>query len=147
MNTNFRDILEVFNRHRVRYLVVGGYAVMQYTEPRFTKDLDLWIDATPHNADRVYAALAEFGAPISGCDPKEFTEPEQVFQLGVEPERVDVMTSIPGVKFGPAWDKRTTKIVGGLRVPFISKADLIRAKKAAGRPVDLIDLDNLKKLT
>jgi hypothetical protein len=144
VNSNFRELLSVFNRYRVRYLVVGAYAVMRYTEPRYTKDLDLWVDTKPANAQRVYKALVEFGVPLLGYSPEDFTERYSVFQIGVEPQRIDVLGNISGVRFSSAWEKRRTSRVEGLTIHFIALADLIKNKEAAGRPQDLIDLANLK---
>lgn len=142
LNSDFKDLLAVFNRHRVRYLVVGGFAVMRYTEPRYTKDLDLWIETTPQNAKRVYAALAEFGGPLSGFSPEDFAGRYSMFQIGVAPVRVDILGDLPGVRFSSAWPKRVrTKVDEGLFAPFISRLDLIKAKRAAGRRVDKDDVD------
>ena len=134
----------LFAKHRVRYLVVGAYAVMHYTEPRYTKDIDLWIDPSTHNARRAYRALVEYGAPLRGYTPADFTARESVFQIGVDPVRIDVLMSLPGVMFDTAWRNRTSAKVGDVRVQFISKRDLIRAKKAAGRNRDVDDIEGLE---
>jgi predicted nucleotidyltransferase len=145
MNRTYRELLLLFTKHRVRYLVVGAYAVMHYTEPPFTKNLDLFVDRTPKNAARVYRALVEFGAPLADYTPADFTTHYAVFQIGVEPVRVDVIMHLPGVRVPTAWEHRkTTTAMDGARVHFISKADLIRAKKAAGRRRDLDDIDALE---
>jgi hypothetical protein len=94
--------LNALNGCGAKYLVVGGYAVMLYTEPRYTKDLDIWIEATPDNAARVFRALAEFGAPLTGIRAEEFSAPDLVYQLGMPPARVDILTSITGVDFEEA---------------------------------------------
>jgi hypothetical protein len=114
--------------------VVGGQAVIWYTEPRYTKDLDVWIDRTPANARKVHGALVEFGAPIGRLPADSFTEPGMVFQIGVR-VRMDVLTDIKGVRFGTAWKNRRTVQVAGVRIQLISKRDLVRSKKAAGRPL------------
>jgi hypothetical protein len=108
INSDFRDLLRSFNAAGVRYLIVGGYAVMIHTEPRYTKDLDLWIDAVADNARRMIAALNEFGAPTSDIQPSDFTEPEVFFQIGVEPVRIDILTSVTGLGFEGAWERRIT---------------------------------------
>lgn len=102
-NFHFSELLRIFNAHGVKYLVVGGYAVMLYSEPRFTKDLDLWVGDDRDNASRVFRALAEFGAPLTGVDPADFAKPDLIYQLGVPPLRIDVLTSISGVDFEAAW--------------------------------------------
>ena len=103
---DFRELSSLFQKHSVRFLVVGGYAVMRYSEPRFTKDLDLWISPRKRNAKAVYAALSEFGAPLKGPEPDDFSQPGYFYQMGRPPLRVDVMMSIPGVDFEGAWGWR-----------------------------------------
>ena len=142
---DFRELLSLLEKHKVRYLVVGGYAVMKYTEPRFTKDLDLWISTDEENSKAVYAALKEFGAPLKGLAPPDFTQEGYFYQMGNPPFRLDVMMSIPGVTFETAWANREKVQLEGLVIPFISKADLIKAKEASGRPQDLIDAKELRK--
>ena len=142
---DFRELLSLLEKHKVRYLVVGGYAVMKYTEPRFTKDLDLWISTDEENSKAVYAALKEFGAPLKGLAPPDFTQEGYFYQMGNPPFRLDVMMSIPGVTFETAWANRERVQLEGLVIPFISKADLIKAKEAGSRPQDLIDAKELRK--
>lgn len=145
VNSDFSDLLRIFNARKVRYLVIGGYAVVQYAEPRFTKDLDLVVGTDRANAEAVYAALHEFGAPLTGLTPADFAEDGFFFQMGVPPIRVDVMMGIPGVRFEECWDRRVEVEFDGLPVLFISKPDLIVAKRAAGRPQDLLDADLLSR--
>jgi len=142
---DFRELLSFLEKHKVRYLVVGGYAVMKYTEPRFTKDLDLWISTDEENSKAVYAALKEFGAPLKGLAPPDFTQEGYFYQMGNPPFRLDVMMSIPGVTFETAWANREKVQLEGLVIPFISKADLIKSKEVGGRPQDLIDAKELRK--
>ncbi len=143
VNSDFSDLLKLFNDNHVQYLVIGGYAVVQHGEPRFTKDLDLWIRADNANAKIVYKALREFGAPLTGMTEKDFAEEGYFYQMGMPPVRVDILMSIPGLTFESAWQKRVETDFDGLAVPFISKEDLIQAKLASGRPQDLIDADSL----
>src|SRR4030065_806424 len=103
---DFRERLSLMEKHKVRYLVVGGYAVMRYTEPRFTKDLDLWISTDKDNSKAVYTALKEFGAPLKDLTPADFTQEGYFYQMGNPPFRLDVMMSIPGAPFEAAWEKR-----------------------------------------
>lgn len=142
---DFKDLLSTLERHRVRYLVVGGYAVMKYTEPRFTKNLDFWISTDEENAKAVFAALKEFGAPLRGLTPHDFTEEGYFYQMGNPPFRLDVMMSIPGVKFEDAWPRREEVLLEKLTIPFISRADLTKAKEASGRAQDLLDAENLRR--
>ncbi len=145
VNSDFSDLLRIFNDHNVRYLIIGGYAVVQYAEPRFTKDLDVLIGTDINNADAVYNALKEFGAPLADLTPKDFSEEGFFFQMGVPPVRVDVLMGIPGIKFDECWDRRMEVDFDGLKAIFISKQDLILSKRAAGRPQDLIDADLLSQ--
>ena len=142
---DFKELLNTLEKHRVRYLVVGGYAVMKYTEPRFTKDLDLWISTDEENSKAVFSALKEFGAPLKGLTPHDFTERGYFYQMGNPPFRLDIMMSIPGVEFETAWEHREEVLLEGLTIPFISRVDLIRAKDASGRAQDLLDAENLRK--
>jgi hypothetical protein len=129
----------------VRFLVVGGYAVMRYAEPRFTKDLDLWVATDPENAQRTYDALKAFGAPLAGLSVKDFTDSQSFYQMGVPPFRVDIMFFLTGLEFESAWKNRDNARLNNVDVPFISIDDLIAGKKALGRPQDLIDVANLEK--
>ena len=143
VNSDFTDLLKIFNDNNVRYLVIGGYAVVQYSEPRYTKDLDLWISTDPTNAASIYKALQEFGAPLANLTVDDFAEEGYFYQMGVPPVRVDVLMGIPGGNFEEAWQKRVEVDFDGLKVLFISKDDLITVKRASGRPQDLIDAKNL----
>jgi len=144
INKEYSELLSLFAKHRVRYLVVGAYAVIYYSEPRYTKDIDVWIEPGPDNALKTYRALTEYGAPLRSHTYKDFMDKYSVFQIGVEPVRIDVLMSLPGVRFETAWKNRNTTRLEGVQVNFISKPDLIRAKRAAGRRRDLDDLDSLQ---
>jgi hypothetical protein len=145
MISDFRDLLEVLNAYGVRYLVVGGYAVMKYTEPRLTKDLDIWVATDPDNAERLFRALVQFGAPMAGCSPSDFTNDQFWFQIGVAPVRVDILMGIPGVVFEEAWDRHVDDEFLGVTAHFISREDLVQAKEASGRREDKRDLRRLRK--
>jgi predicted nucleotidyltransferase len=145
VNSDFSDLLQIFNDQNVKYLVIGGYAVVQYAEPRFTKDLDVLISTDIANAEAVYNSLREFGAPLTGLTSKDFSEEGFFFQIGVSPIRVDVLMGIPGVDFEDCWNRRVEVDFDGLNVIFSSKNDLIISKRAAGRPQDLIDADLLSE--
>ena len=145
VNSDFTELLKLFNDNNVRYLIIGGYAFIQYAEPRYTKDLDLWISTDMSNAKAVYRALKMFGAPLTGLTQADFSDEGYFYQMGVAPMRVDILMGIPGMEFEEAWERRVEINFDGLIVPFISKEDLITAKRAAGRPQDLIDADILAK--
>jgi hypothetical protein len=142
-----KDLLAVFNSHGVRYLVVGAHAVGVHAEPRGTKDLDVFIQPSPANSEAVYAALAEFGAPLAGMTPADFNDaPGSVFQMGVPPSRVDIMQKIEAVDFDEAWENRIeTSIAAGIPTQVISRDDLIRNKLSVGRPQDLLDVEKIRE--
>lgn len=142
---DFKELLSLFKKHNVQYLIVGGYAVMRYSEPRFTKDLDVLIAVNDANAAAVYNALLEFGAPLRNLTPQDFAQEGYFYQMGAPPLRVDVLMSIPGVDFVKAWKRRETVRIADMEMHFISKDDLIEAKLASGRPQDLLDLEHLKR--
>jgi hypothetical protein len=144
-SSEFRELLKSFEKHKVRYLVVGGYAVMKYSEPRFTKDLDVFIATDRENAEGVYAALKEFGAPLQNLAPEDFEQKEYFYQMGIPPLRVDIMMSIPGIEFEEAWKNRVAVDLNDIGMFFISRSDLIRSKEASGRPQDILDAENLRK--
>lgn len=145
VNPDFRDLFAAFNAAGARYLLVGGYAVAFHAEPRFTKDLDVWIEASEANATRAFEALRAFGAPISDLSAADLARPEQVLQIGVPPNRVDVVTSIDGVEFGLAWPNRVETQYGDQPIWVIGRADLIANKRATGRPEDLLDVTLLER--
>jgi len=144
INSDFRDLLQSLNAAGVRYLIVGGYAVMVHTEPRYTKDLDVWIDSEPVNAARLFDALAEFGAPMHEYSPSDFTSPETFFQIGIDPVRIDILTSVTGLDFGQAWESRSVVDFAGVPAAVLSRQDLIAAKLSAGRPQDQEDVRRLR---
>ena len=144
MNSDFSDLLVALNEESVEYLIVGGYAVIKYTEPRFTKDIDIWVNATPENAERVIRALSKFGAPLSGVGPDDFTDPDVFFQIGVSPTRIDVIVGIDGLEFADCWTRRETATWDDIEAKFISIHDLIKNKEKVGRPQDRIDVENLR---
>ena len=145
VNRDFRDLFAALNDAQAEYLLVGGYAVAFHAQPRFTKDLDVWANPTSINAERVLAALRAFGAPLHGLTATELARPGLIFQIGVPPNRIDVLTAIDGVDFAEAWAAREQTTYADQAVPVIGRADLIRNKRAAGRPQDLTDADALER--
>ncbi len=148
MYQDYKDLLSAFHAHGVRYLIVGGYAVVFHAQPRFTRDIDLFIKADPANADATWAALASFGARLEGILPAEFAERSSFFRFGRDPRGFDILPDLPGVDFDTAWERRIEGVIdsqSGLMANFISRDDLIAAKLAAGRPQDLADVDAIKR--
>jgi hypothetical protein len=145
VNRDFLDLLAAFLAGDVRFLVVGAHAMAVHGVPRATGDLDVWIAPDRGNADKAWSAVAEFGAPLSsmGVTPDDFGRPDQVVQVGLPPRRIDILTSISGVAFDDAWPDRVVHETGGLAVPFLGRAALIRNKQASGRTKDLADLEAL----
>ncbi len=140
---DFRDFLSLCLSHEVRFLVIGGYAVVHYSRPRYTGDLDLWIDASEENATRMVAVLHEFGLTGPDVTTAMITDRKQIIRMGFEPMRLELFTNIPGLEFADCHPRRVTVKVGKLMVPFLSLDDLKTNKKACGRPKDLQDLEEL----
>ena len=145
MNSNFKELLRTLGNYHVRFLVVGGYAFMKHAEPRYTKDLDVWIATDQANSEAVFNALRAFGAPLANLSAKDFASAGFFYTMGNPPVRMDILMSITGVEFEEAWPRRVEVSIEDFVIPFIAKADLIIAKRAAGRPQDLIDADLLEQ--
>jgi hypothetical protein len=139
LNKDFKDMLQCLLEEKVDFLLVGGYALGAHGYPRTTKDIDLWIWADDANSNRVYRALTKFGAPIDQFSPKDFSQPGVVFQIGVPPNRIDLVTAIDGVDFKTCYKSHITVNLEDLTIPVISKQDLIANKRATGRAQDQLD--------
>jgi hypothetical protein len=144
LSSDFREFIQSLNENQVRYLVVGGYAVAIHGNPRFTKDIDIWIEISPQNAGNIVAALDQFGFSSLGLKSDDFCVKDQIIQLGYPPNRIDVITSLPGVKFNECYASRLTIEVDGLNIDFIDLQNLRKNKRATGRLQDLADLEKLK---
>jgi len=148
MYPDFKELLSLFNKHKVKYLVVGAYAVGYHAQPRATQDLDVLIQPAPKNGDAIFRALSEFAAPnIHDLSPADFTQKGSFYRMGMPPIAIDILPVIKGVAFNVAWKNRvpvTIDVATGLVVNFISRDDLIAAKLAAGRPKDLGDVDAIR---
>jgi len=145
INSDLIDLLRLLNENQVKYLIVGAYAVIYYAEPRYTKDLDIWVEPSKKNAQKLWKALAEFGAPLENVTIADFQNPEIVFQIGVEPNRIDILMGIEGLTFKTAWKRRLKIQFDSVKVSILSIDDLITSKKMAGRLQDKLDLKYLKK--
>jgi hypothetical protein len=148
-NPDFTDMLRALVAADVQFLVVGAHAMAVHGVPRATVDLDIWLNATSVNSDRIVGALLEFGAPLHthGITREDFIAEGTVYQLGLPPSRIDLLTSISGVTFDSAWPGRVTAPVADMDIPFIGREALIENKQASARDKDLIDLDLLRKGT
>lgn len=144
LNQDFKEFIASLNSHRVRYLVVGGYAVAFHGHPRYTKDLDVWVELSEQNAERLIEALRTFGFGSLGLKPDDFLIPGQVVQLGNPPNRIDLLVTISGVIFEDCYARRLQIVIDEVTVNFIDLDSLRKNKEAAGRHQDLADLENLR---
>ncbi|MGC1379372.1 MAG: DUF6036 family nucleotidyltransferase [Anaerolineales bacterium] len=143
LNQDFKEFFESLNANQVRYLVIGGYAVAFHGHPRYTKDIDVWIEMSAENADRIIKALSDFGFGSLDFKPDDFLKPDQIIQLGYEPDRIDILTTIPGVNFAECHPKHIMVTANGVEITVIDLENLIRSKKASGRLQDLADVEDL----
>lgn len=145
MNSDFKELLQAFANAGVEYLIVGGYAVMHYSQPRYTKDLDLWLNPTLANAQRVSRAFARFGIPLIEIVEADLATPGTQYVIGRAPMQIDFLTSLPGLDFAACWEARATAQLEETEVYYLGLADLRKAKITAGRLRDLADLEELEK--
>lgn len=143
LSEDFKEFLRLLNEYNVEYLVVGGYAVGIYGYPRYTGDLDIWVRATVDNGERVVEVLRRFGLGSLEVKPEDFARDNAVVQLGYPPLRIDLITSLDGVKFDACYSRRDSREIDGIDVDIISSDDLKANKLATGRARDLDDLENL----
>lgn len=144
LNQDFKEFIQSLNDNHVRYLVIGGYAIALHGYPRYTKDIDIWIDMSPENAAKMVRALKQFGFGSLGLKAADFLVPDQIIQLGYPPNRIDLMTTPPGVDFETCYASRVKVVIDDVTVNFIDLENLKKSKKAAGRLQDLADLENLQ---
>lgn len=144
LNQDFKEFIQLLNDNQVHYLVVGGYAVALHGYPRYTKDIDVWIELTQENAARIVKALEQFGFASLGLKESDFLVEDQIIQLGYAPNRIDLITSLAGIVFEECYDKRLLVEIEGVKVNFIDLDNLRKNKKATGRLQDLADLEKLE---
>ena len=144
-NPDFKDLLKLFYETQVECLIVGAHAVVFYTQPRYTKDIDLWVNPSPTNAQKVWKALLLFGAPLKKIKAEDFTRSDTIYQIGVAPNRIDIFTHIGPLHFFESWQHKQAAFYDQVPIWILGKEDLISAKQYAHRPMDLIDIDKLKK--
>ena len=143
LNQDFKEFIQSSNDNQVQYLVIGGYAVALHGYPRYTKDIDIWIEMSPDNASRMMRALAQFGFASLDLKPEDFLVPDRVIQLGYPPNQIDLLTTPDGVNFATCFAARLEIDIAGVRVNFIDLENLRVNKPASGRLQDLADLENL----
>ena len=141
LNEDYREMLQILLGNDVRFLVVGAYALGAYGYPRATGDFDIWVDTSPDNSRKIYASLAQFGAALSDISETTFTEKGILFQVGIAPRRIDLITHIDGVDFKEAYETKKVIEVDNLGIPFISKDNLIKNKRSTGREKDKLDAE------
>lgn len=142
---DYEELLKLFNRHKVRYCVIGAFAVAFHSKPRYTKDIDLLVEPSSRNSLKIMNALDEFGFGKIGLTPADFSKEGQIIQLGTEPVRIDIVTSIEGFSFKDVWKSRRLGAYGTARISIIGMKELIKNKKIANRPIDKIDVGMLEK--
>jgi hypothetical protein len=145
LGKDVRELLALLDKHGVRYLIVGGFAVAVHGTPRYTKDLDVWVECSQDNAERLIRVLDEFGFASLGLTATDFATPDLVIQLGYEPNRIDLLTGLTGVRFEDAYPKRITSTIDGIDLPIIDRVSLVANKRAFGRAQDLVDAEDLER--
>jgi len=146
LNSDFRDILSAFCEEKVEFMLVGAYAVAAHGLPRATGDIDLWVKCSEKNAERVWAAIMNFGAPLANISKQDFITRGNVVQIGVMPRRIDILTQITGIEYEEAEQQLITIEIEGLAIPVIGLAHLVQNKSAVGRPQDKADVARLQEL-
>jgi predicted nucleotidyltransferase len=146
LDKDFREFIGLLNEHKVKYLVIGGYAVNFHGYPRYTKDIDFWLWMTDENIKKLINAIKDFGFGSLNLVVEDFMTPENIIQLGYEPLRIDLLMDVDGVSFEECYNRRTETKLDGTMVNFLSIQDLITAKKKAGRLQDLADAEQLEKI-
>ncbi len=143
VNPDFKDLFSALSDAGAEFIVVGAHAVMFFTEPRYTKDLDVWVRPTRANAERVHRALTRFGAPLTDLTVDDLAVEGTMFQIGIAPNRIDVLTSIEAIDFEAAHARAATSTYGGIPIRLLSAEDLIANKRAVGRKQDELDVEKL----
>ena len=145
LNSDLIELLQILNKNKTKYIIVGAYAVIQYTEPRYTKDLDIWVDSSVENSKKVWKSLVEFGAPLENVNIKDFQNEENVFQLGIDPNRIDIIMGLENLVFDASWQSSKIFEFKSVHVKVLNIDDLIKSKKSTGRIQDQLDIEKLKK--
>ena len=144
LNPDFKEFFQLLNKNNVKYLVIGGFVVAFHGYPRFTKDIDIWLQRNSENAMKVVETLVDFGFKSPGLTIEDFLESETIIQLGYPPNRIDLITTATGVDFDDCYQSKIEEEIDGVKIPFIDLDNLKKNKRAAGRTQDLADIDNLK---
>jgi hypothetical protein len=144
LNEDYKEMLQILLNNKVKFLIVGAYAMGAQGYPRATGDFDIWVESSSENSKKIYNSLVKFGAPLEQINPETFTEKGVIFQIGVAPRRIDILTYIDGVEFNEAYKDKEEIEVENIKIPFLSKKNLIKNKEATGREKDRLDAKYLK---
>ncbi len=144
VNQDYKDLFKILNEEKVEYLIVGAHAVIFYAEPRYTRDIDLWVNPTKENVDSLWNALVKFGAPLIDITKEEFENPNLIYQIGIEPNRIDIIMGMDKVSFAEAYNQKKGSFYDGIPIDIISISDLIKTKENTGRKKDELDIESLK---
>jgi predicted nucleotidyltransferase len=145
LNDDYREMLSILAEEKVKFMVIGAFALSTYGYPRATGDIDIWVEASEENSKNIFMSLIRFGAPMEKITREDFKSEGIIFQIGIAPRRIDITTAIDGVRFIDAYPKRKIIKISDIEVPVISLEDLIINKEATGREKDLLDVKMLKK--
>lgn len=145
VNPDFKDLFSELCATEARFIVVGGHAVIFHATPRYTKDIDIWVGPSPENARRVYDALGNFGAPMETLAVEDLATPGTIFQIGIEPNRIDIITEVEALSFEESWQRRVSSTYGGIPIAVLSHGDLLVNKRSVARPQDLLDVQALER--
>ena len=145
LNEDYKEMLQILLEEKVKFIVVGAYALSAHGYPRATGDIDIWIEPTSDNSQKLISSLTRFGAPLFDVSAKDFTKEGIIFQIGVAPRRIDILTAIDGVEFQSAHARKLEILLEGISIPVLSLEDLIKNKQSTGREQDSIDAKILKK--
>jgi len=146
LNEDYKEMLQILLDNKAKFLIVGAYSMGAYGYPRATGDIGIWVESSPENSKKIYQSLATFGAPLAQMSEETFSEKGIIFQIGVAPRRIDIITHIDGVNFQEAFASKEIVEIDGLKIPFISRKDLIKNKRATGREKDRIDANLLEEV-
>ncbi len=144
LTKDFKEFIQLLNKNKIQYLIIGGYAVAFHGYPRYTKDIDIWINRTPENAKKLIDVLTEFGLGSLGLKQSDFLEPDQIIQLGYAPNRIDIITTALGIDFEECYKTKIKVTIDDIETYFIDLENLRKNKKETGRLQDLADLENLQ---
>ncbi len=143
---DYEEFLALLNKHNVKYCIIGAFALAYHVEPRYTKDIDILVEASFENAEKILRALQDFGFGSLDLTPDDFSTPDKIVQLGYEPVRIDIITSLKGLDFRKIWENRVQGAYGGQTVNFIDRANLIKSKEISNRSQDRSDLAKLREM-